>query len=125
MPAHKGAIPWNKGLTKETDERVRKIAKNISKAMNKPETKRKLSKIAKEKFGNKNPNWQPNWDKLTISQKHNRMIKIILKPEKCSICNEKRKLAITNLDHEYSQNIRAWIWKCYSCHKKYDILEKL
>ena len=59
--AMKGKIPWNKGLTKETDERVRKYAEKISegiKGKNHPmygkhlseETKNKISKSEKGKI---------------------------------------------------------------------------
>jgi hypothetical protein len=33
-PTKKGSVPWNKGLTKESDERVSKYSKSISKTMN-------------------------------------------------------------------------------------------
>ena len=84
------------------------------------EAKRKMSEIAKEKFGDKNPNWQSDWNDLKIAQKHRRMIKIIPKLENCSICNEKRKLELTNKDHKYSENKEDWQWLCYSCHNHYD-----
>jgi len=40
----KGQTSWIKGLTKETDERVAKMAKSIKITMNKPEMKRIISK---------------------------------------------------------------------------------
>jgi len=44
--AKKGCIPWNKNLTKETDERVKKNGENVSKAMTGRKWKPKTSESA-------------------------------------------------------------------------------
>lgn len=62
----KGNIPWNKGLTKETDERVKKNAESTSKAnIGKhlsEETKKKMSislkGVNKGKHSNKGQKWK-------------------------------------------------------------------
>ncbi len=57
---------------------------------------------------------------MSYSQVHYLMRKRIPKPLKCPICNEEKKLELTNLDQEYSENIDMWMWKCHSCHIEYD-----
>lgn len=42
MAFKKGHIGWNRGLTKETDERVKRNAENIKEALSKPETRLKM-----------------------------------------------------------------------------------
>jgi len=53
MGAKKGRVPWNKGLTKETSERVRKISNKLK---NKPKSKEHIDKIKKGLTGKKYPN---------------------------------------------------------------------
>ena len=48
MGARKGRIPWNKGLTKETDERVKRNALNTKKSCNKKEYLMLLSEKQKK-----------------------------------------------------------------------------
>lgn len=48
-----GKVPWNKGLNKETDERIRKYGKTIS-IVNKGNERLR-------KFGEKNPNYGKHW----------------------------------------------------------------
>ena len=48
----KGQIPWNKGLTKETDARVAKMSRNISASLNTEESRRKRAKSAKVRWEN-------------------------------------------------------------------------
>jgi len=71
---NKGQIPWNKGLTKETDERVKKYGEKVSKGrlkrkqklgyLNSPEARRRQGKAISGinnpnygKFGEKNHNY--------------------------------------------------------------------
>lgn len=46
--SRKGKIPWNKGLTKDSDDRMNKISSNVKKSCNKPEYKENVSKRMKE-----------------------------------------------------------------------------
>jgi len=48
----KGRVPWIKGLTKETDERVAKQAKNIKEALGRPEVKAKISENSLKNWAN-------------------------------------------------------------------------
>lgn len=51
----KGRIGWNKGLTKATDFRIKKLSDSSIVAQNRPEQKKKLSET---KVGDKNPNYK-------------------------------------------------------------------
>ncbi len=51
----KGKIPWNKGLTKETDKRVRGISDSLKDRYFSEETKKKMSENAKKRTGVQNP----------------------------------------------------------------------
>lgn len=97
----KGHPAWNKGLTKKTDERVRKYAENLSKSiLGKPnpklsETLRKLyaegarkppflnkhhtdasrDKISKKNLGRKNPHLSELNKRIDIRKKHSEIMK--------------------------------------------------
>lgn len=66
-----------------------------------------------------------DWSDLTNRRKHYRMRKIIPKPNLCPICDKKSILNLTNLNHEYNENIKEWSWKCSSCHTRYDHEKKI
>lgn len=67
----------------------------------------------------KHPNLKP-YNECSRHIKHYKMGLLIPKPDFCPICNQKKKLELTNNDHKYSDNIEDWIWKCRSCHKIFD-----
>ena len=54
--AMKGSIPWNKGLTKETDERIAKYSEKISKiaCSKRPEVRKKISNTLKKLWKDEN-----------------------------------------------------------------------
>lgn len=57
---HKGKKAWNKGLTKETNEKVKSMSKKLEKRTLSDETKRKISKVNKgKKAWNKNKKLGP------------------------------------------------------------------
>ena len=58
---------------------------------------------------------------LNYNDLHYRMRNIIKKSKYCRICNEEKKLELSNLDHNYSLDISDWTWLCKSCHTFYDI----
>ena len=104
------------GVYERTAEHNRNMSKSKKGKHHSKETLRKMSDSMK---GKKNPAWK-DWGKLGYIQKHFRMGKIITKPNNCPICNKEKKLELTNLNHNYFQNPEDWIWKCNSCHQKYD-----
>ena len=53
---HKGQVPWNKGLTKETDIRVKKISESKKGEKRSEETKKRISESM---LGDKNPAKRP------------------------------------------------------------------
>jgi len=113
--------------SKEWQERLKKLGKDfgfkkghklgMTGKHHTPETKRKISIGLK---GDKNYRYQPDFNKLKYVQKHLKMRKTIPKPRKCPVCGENKKLDLTNLDHNYSQNKDDWVWKCRKCHIIYD-----
>ncbi|GAH84510.1 unnamed protein product, partial [marine sediment metagenome] len=66
LEKRKGRLAWNKGLTKETDERMRKNAEAKIGNMVSEATKEKISKTLKGHLaGSKHPNWGRHWSKET------------------------------------------------------------
>lgn len=99
----KGNIPWNKGLTRKTDERIDMIAKRME--------------------GEGHPNWKG--DNVTYKPLHIWLNRHKQKRETCEICNEKKILELSNIDHKYTRNLEDYQWLCKSCHSKYDIKKGL
>ena len=109
--ALKGKATWNKGLTKETDERV----KNFS-GKNHPMFGR---------FGEEHPCYKGN--DINIRHMHVRVKKIKTIPFVCDICHQKTdkrgitKLVLSNIkNHKYTDNPDDYQYVHESCHKKYD-----
>ena len=44
----------------------------------------------------------------------------IEKPEFCPICGLKKKLELSNKDHEYKEDEKDWWWLCHKCHYWFD-----
>ena len=42
------------------------------------------------------------------------------KPEKCSMCDEVKKLDLANKSQEYKRDLDDWEWLCRRCHMKKD-----
>ena len=120
MKFKKGCIPWNKGLTKETDIRLKELGRKISK-ISKGRKRPDLSNRNRLNIREKNPFWQPDWNKLSRYQKHERMMYVITKTDYCWICKKKiEKLAFSNKDHKYRNCLEDWQWVCYKCHWQWD-----
>ena len=83
-----------------------KTQKRLSKAV------KKRNKVTMEKLG------------ISYSTIHWRMKKIIKKPKYCVICNNKKKLHLCCIDHEYSMDKGKWIWLCTGCHHLFDYCRK-
>jgi len=102
---NKGNRAWNKGLTKETDERVRKYGEsNIGKHNHKHSN---------------NPNWKG--DNAKPPAIHYWIKKNKQKTKKCEICFCEKKLELSSRTHEYKRDLNEYRWLCRSCHQKYDI----
>ena len=120
---------------KKLDIQIRSPSESQKISQNKLETKKKKSnsmkgkifseehkrKISESKKEEENPAWKGNWEDLGCGQKHIRMKKLKLKPDKCEICGESGKLELSNVDHKYKRCIEDYRWLCRSCHLKYDI----
>ena len=57
-----------------------------------------------------------------LSRIHYYIKKRIIEQDYCSICNEKKKLDLSNIDGKYSKNISTWWWLCRECHQIFDII---
>ena len=64
-----------------------------------------------------------SWDEASIKSRHYRMIKRMEndKPFKCPICRERKKLELSNRDHEYKEDPSDWRYLCHKCHYHYDV----
>ena len=123
---------WNKGLTKETDERVRKYGEKLKGRKYTEETLKKMSEVQKGekshmfgKFGKDHPAWMG--DNVCIDRLHKRVAKIKLKPDVCDICHQKvddkgdAELALSNIrNHKYTDDPDDYQYVHISCHNKYD-----
>ncbi len=98
----KGHKTWNTGLTKETDERVRKNAENISKAV----------------MGKKNHMWKGDKVKMGALHAWVRRNKPIV--ELCEQCNKRKSFDIANISGKYLRDINDFEWICRKCHMKGD-----
>jgi len=93
------------------------------------EHKKNLSKSGKGKRkGESNPNWKPN---VKYGGLHYRMTINKPKPQRCEICNDikdfygKTELELSNISGEYKDDINDFQWAHRSCHRKYDLENKI
>ena len=98
MTFQKGCSAWNKGLTKETDERVAKCSLNI---------------------GEKNGMWKG--DKVGYNKLHEWVGKRKPKPKFCEKCKKQKKLELANKEGNYTRNPNDYFWLCRKCHTLLDI----
>jgi len=146
-PSRKGCIPWNKGLTKETDLRLKKISE--SGHMKNPEVRKNLSisrkgmkfskahcdNISKSKRGEKSYSWKggvtPINKLLRTSRKYLDWKKKVFERDNytCQSCGRKSgdgKRVILNAHHlipisfDVSQifNVDNGLTVCYECHRE-------
>lgn len=109
----KGQIPWNKGLTREMDNRIPQpwLGKNIS-----IELKEKLRILASERIGEKHPNWKG--DKVSYRSLHKWVERNLGKAFRCMI-NEAHKSTRyhwANISKEYKRDLSDWMMMCPSCN---------
>ena len=87
------------------------------------ESKKKMSKFQKRKFGKENNSWKGN--KVGRVALHQYIRKYKPEPEYCTICNQYgKKLECCSIDHTYTRNSDDYISLCNSCHKLFDKCRK-
>ncbi|KKM91612.1 hypothetical protein LCGC14_1226840 [marine sediment metagenome] len=59
-------------------------------------------------------------DDVGYSALHEWISKHKPKQEECSICNQPKKLELSNISGEYKRDINDFWWLCRSCHKIFD-----
>jgi len=91
-------IPWNKGLTKETDERV--------------------NKYSIKKRGNNSYNWKG--ENITYSTLHGWIRIYKPKIKFCECCKKVPPYDLANISGDYKRDINDFEWLCRKCHMKKD-----
>ena len=139
--------PWNKGLTKENDERLKKAGEKIRKNhKGKKHSKKTIEKIRDRMKGKNNPMYgkhhspkikkylkifwkgktgskSNSWKGDKVGQKacHGWIREHKTPSEVCEICGGKKLLQLANVrNHVYTRNPDDYRWYCVSCHKKRD-----
>lgn len=101
----KGITTWNKGLKKETDERLRKYGEKISEAIK----------------GEKNPNWQGGKSFEPYSVDWTETLKRAIRERNnyiCQLCNQYGN-EVHHIDYDKKNcNSDNLITLCKSCHRK-------
>jgi hypothetical protein len=142
----KKQVAWNKGLTKETDERVKKYSiSQIGRQLSVEHRKKiseahkgnhyvlrkhwKLSNEAKKNIseghkGEKAYNWKGDYEGKVAM--HRWVDSVKGKANHCEICgsNNKSRYHWANIGHTYKRVLEDYISMCPSCHKKYDNANK-
>jgi hypothetical protein len=114
MVFKKGQPSWKKGLTKETDIRIKSSwCKGLTK-----ENNNSLKKISLSKLNEKNHMWKG--DKVGKVSLHRWVERRKPKPLFCEICNKRKPYDLANISGEYKRDINDYKWKCRSCHMKED-----
>ena len=68
---------------------------------------------------------EKNLDRDKIYNKtHQKIRKLKPKQDFCSICNQKRKLELSSINGNYSENINDYWWLCHECHHLFDRINK-
>lgn len=144
MVFKEGYVPWNKGLTKETDDRMKNASINMSLerkkrglsnehkkrlkeglrkkgAWNKGLTKDTNSIImqaAKNNSNERNGLWKG--DKVGYSGLHQWIMRRLNRPEICPKCNQRKKLDLCNISGKYKRDLKDWKFLCHKCHLQED-----
>ena len=59
-----------------------------------------------------------------LNNLHQKIRRIKPKQKYCSICNEEKRLELSNISGEYKQDITDYWWLCHACHGLYDRTNK-
>src|SRR3990167_2354242 len=96
----KGKTTWNKGLTKETDQRVAKLAET--------KTGIRIPKLQGENVG--------------YRALHSWVIRCMGKADRgpCTHCGSSKNIHWANKSKEYKRDLTDWMRLCARCHFKYD-----
>jgi len=134
----KGSIPWNKGLTKETDDRVAKIGKRykgwiLKNRKGKSDIefygKEKALEIAIKKSnvmtgtreGKNNPAWKDGRSEIPYPSEFNKALRIKVKQRdnfQCQECGTIENLEVHHIDNNKTNcDINNLITLCRSCHR--------
>lgn len=62
--------------------------------------------------------------RLSLKKIHWKVNKLKVKQKYCSICNEEKKLELSNIEGKYSENVNDYWWLCHECHALYDRTNK-
>lgn len=101
--AQKGRIPWNKGLNKDTNSAIKKMAEN--------------------RVGEKN--WMWKGDKATYSSLHCWVRDHLGKPKKCIDCGSEKRVQWSNENGLYLRDLKDWKERCPKCNRLHDDKFKL
>ena len=94
---------WNKGLTKETDEKVKKNAIEIKRSC---------------RFGVLHLNWKG--DEVSYRALHSWVRRHKTKPKFCEVCKTNEPKDVANKSGSYKRDVEDYIWICRKCHMKSD-----
>lgn len=64
----------------------------------------------------------PNWKGINASYSsiHKWLYRNKVYPKRCIDCKKVKKLEWSNIDHNYSRNLKDYKARCRSCHRLYD-----
>jgi len=125
--SQKSYTSWNKGLTKETSEKLRKIGEKITKTAKgrigwsrglTKETDKRIIGLSITKLNEKNPMWKG--DNVKYNALHCWIRRKKIKSNFCENCGLNKPYDLANISNEYRRNINNFKWLCRSCHMKLD-----
>jgi hypothetical protein len=122
----RGKPAWSKGLTKETDPRLKSISDKLKGRIITPEWREKLSKARKGKYAGPNhPNWQGGLKDNPYGLEYNEKLRIQVRGRddfKCVLCgevDEDRELQTHHIDYDKTNNKEDNLFSlCLHCHVK-------
>lgn len=117
------------GLVKRNKSKAQRLAVSKSWKGDNKDRKEKISKAVskslKGKTGEKARRWLGN--EAGYSAIHKWVAKEFGRPTRCEFCNydKKKRYHWANLSGEYKREREDWVMLCPSCHKKYDVKNKI
>ena len=87
---------------------------------------KEYKKIHREQIAKNNREYlKKNYKKhLSLKRIHYKVNKLKSKQKYCSICNQEKKLELSNIDGKYSEEPNDYWWLCHECHALYDGINK-
>ena len=116
----KGMIPWNKGLTRETDKRLDYERPAVFKKgeHRSPETEFKSEEMKIRQLGKNNPMWKG--DSVGEKGVHSWIVSKLGKAKEHKCKCGKQAQHWSNKDHSYKRKLEDYTAMCASCHMRYD-----